>query len=211
MLVNARGRDPLIAHPRLTRIIRKARSWTLANPIITVVIACFILSAAYFALGVHLRQARAIAIADAIFGGIIASVATTSIVQRIYLKRTAHAVRRWLRFGHRDVWVIPTTLEHPAENRYYPQPYYVVPPFDAHATGVLTEVLRHAQYRYPQRHTLGSHVYDPALLKDNIVTICLPSRNQYTRILLGVFHELYELKQSRVIATSVETVGSGSI
>jgi hypothetical protein len=164
----------------------------LSHPGIVTGAAGLILSLCYAVLTLHIGQQRVVSILDGIFGGAIASLMTYAIVQSVFLQRSAHSLRNWLRFGHHNVWVLPTSLQHPTDSRYSPRPYYVVPPFDAQATGVLTHVLRHAHYKYPLRRIVGSHIFDRALLTDNIVTLCLPTRNVYSRVFLGIFREIYQ-------------------
>jgi len=187
---------------RLARRLRRWRSWTLAHPASTTAVSGLALAISYYALVNGVQQTRLLSILDGVVGGVIASLATYAVVQSIYLQRSAHSLRHWLRFGHRNVWVFPTAIEHPTESRYAPHPYFVVPPFDAQATGVLTHVLRRAHYTFPQRKTVGSHVFDKTLLTDNIVTLCLPTRNVYSRVFLGVLREIYQLGRSVAEATA---------
>ena len=193
---------------RLARVIRKARAWTLAHPGLATAAAATALSACYFVLAPLTKSGRATAMMDGIFGGIIASLMTYAVVQSVFLQRSAYSLRHWLRFGHHSVWVLPTALEHPTETRYAPHPYYVVPPFDAQATGVLTHVLRHAHYTYPLRRTIGSHRFDRTILADNIVTLCLPTRNVYSRVFLGLFWEIYQKGRTPKEVVSDENVAA---
>ena len=186
----------------IVRRIKRARGLVLAHPLISTIIVVGVFAAVYAYVGLHLQQRRLVSMFDNVAGGVVASILTYGIIQAVFLRRSAYSLRQWLAFGRRSVWIIPTALEHTAENRYMPHPYYVVPPFDAQATGILVQVLRHAKFGYPLRKTVGSHYFDSAILKDNLVILCLPTRNQYARIFLGLFFEIYiEGKQLAEVTT----------
>lgn len=171
---------------------RKTRGLVLTYPFLALLVGVAVLALLYLpiARGVQLPS-RVGSVVDSIFAGVVASLCTFSLLQFFVAQRRHKSIRRWLRVGRRRLWVIPTMMKHPTESRYQPWDYYVVPPFDAQAASVLSEVFRQAHYRFPYRSTKGSHILDEKILQDNLALICLPQRNQYTRVFLGLFYEIY--------------------
>lgn len=170
---------------------RRTVYWLLSHPIVSFIAFAVTWSALYFAvvrgvdLGDDVRRYW-----DSIFGGVLASVATYSLTRAYYLQRRGLGIKEWLMFGPSRIWIIPSYLEHPS-TRILNTPYYTVPPFDAQATGLLVEITRDAGYSYPFRSLIGSHRFREDVLVGNVITFCLPERNQYSRIFLGIFYEIY--------------------
>lgn len=153
-----------------TAFRRLLRAAILQHPGIALLVAVGALSLLYFPikwLADITGLERLSSLADATFGGLIASLGTYALVQYFVLEKSYRNIRRWLGFKPpRPLWVVPTMIRHPSEPRY-PAPYYVVPPFDAQAAGVLTEVARQARFHYPARRVQGSHFLDERILSDN--------------------------------------------
>lgn len=162
--------------------------WILEYPLIAFLIATLFIGGFYLILrGLFPVYATFV---DNALGGLIASLGTAAIIRQFLLQRKSYGIKRWLRFNTPNTWIIPTYLAH--ESGRYPQmEYYVVPPFDAQAAGFLTQALRMAGAHHPHRRVLGSHRILESVFKDNLVMLCLPERNQYTRVFLGLYNEIY--------------------
>ena len=128
---------------------------------------------------------------DSVAGGVLASLASYALVQYAFLQRHSINLRDWLGFGPRDVWVIPTAILDESNKRYEPEPYYVMPPMDGRTMGVLLALLRKADYRYPRRRVRLAHSFDDSIARDNLALMCLPAMNVYSRVFLGLYHELF--------------------
>ncbi len=162
--------------------------WILDHPLVAFLVATVFIAGFYLILR-GLVPAYA-GFVDNALGGLIASLGTAAFLRQFLLQRESYSIKQWLRLSTQNIWIIPTYLGHESE-RYPQMQYYVVPPFDAQAAGFLTQVLRMADARYPRRKALGSHRFWEGVLKDNLVMLCLPERNQYTRIFLGLYNEIY--------------------
>ena len=176
---------------------RRLRNWYVSRPLTS---SAVLLAGLFVAFGlieffVH-PTGRARQLVDSVFGGLLASLAAYGLIRYIALEKEHLALKAWLRFGRRRVIIVPTSLEYGERDRYDDpryggMPYYVMPPFDAMATGLMIELARRSGSRYPHRRTIGSHDFERRLLRENIVTMCLPIRNQYSRLFLGLLHEIY--------------------
>jgi hypothetical protein len=150
----------------------------------------------YFALT---RFIGGFTLADLVTGtvaGLIASLGSYAVVHSFLRNRAEFGAREWLRFSSAPVWIVPTYFDYERKH-YMNMKYYVVPPFDAQAAQFITQICRLADARFPRRKVIGSHRFRSELLKDNIITICLPEWNQYARLFLGLIHEIYVANQTQ--------------
>jgi hypothetical protein len=184
------------------RIRLRIRRWMLEHPIAALTSVGVGLILIYISVDWVLPSAVDRDLLQSALGGLLASLAAYSLVQYFYLQRSHFSLRKWLKVGHRPIWIVPTTIPQLSEPRYAPRQYYVIPPFDAQAAGLLTEVYREAGYRFPQRRSIGSHLLDENVLSDNLVLMCLPSRNTFTRVFLGLYYDWFAegLNRQKLIA-----------
>lgn len=162
--------------------------WILDRPLVAfLVVAVFI--AGFYLILRRLTPAY-VGFVDNALGGLIASLGTAAFLRQFVLQSESYGIMRWLRLSAENIWIIPTYLAH-GSARYPQMQYYVVPPFDAQAEGYITQVLRMAGSHHPHRKVIGSHRFREDILKDNLVILCLPERNQYARIFLGLYNEIY--------------------
>lgn len=181
---------------RVTIKARHLKSWILARPLVAFLLFLLFLSILCAPLVLRGSAVDLRGLLTGILSGIVASLATYALVQYFFLERHKSGPTEWLQLGTQNVWVVPTYLEHPSP-RYPQMNYYVVPPFDAQAATFLKQLLQLADIHYPRRQFAGSHRFVEDILKDNLALLCLPERNQYTRVFLGLYHEIYVMNHDR--------------
>ena len=106
------------------------------------------------------------------------------------------------------MWILPTAIEQEGDQRYSPEKYFAIPPHDARTMGVLITVLRKANYRFPRRHVRLAHRFDHKIHKDNLAVMCLPMRNCYSRVFLGMYFDIYVQGKNLNEVTSDENLQS---
>lgn len=180
------------------------KAWALGHPMTAFLLTLPFFVLAYLLFGFAGGVLDVQAIAGGILTGLISSLGTYALVQYFFLQRKTYGVKEWLQVETANVWIVPTYLEH--ESRFPLMKYYVVPPFDAHAGTFLTQLLRHADVHYPRRKIVGSHRFIKEILSDNLIIICLPERNQYARIMLGLYDEIYLKNQDQLVAIQAENI-----
>ena len=131
----------------------------------------------------------------------MSSLLTYALIQAFLVQRKTASVKDWLQVHSATVWIVPTYLEQ--ESKYPHMRYYVCPPFDAQSSNYLVNLLHQADVSYPQRKIVGSHRFQESLLQDNLVTLCLPQRNQYARIILGIYSQIYTYHQDPETAATL--------
>lgn len=157
-----------------------------------------VLDRLYLVFGLANRSIVYNDIAAGVVTGLISSLATYALIQYFFLQKKTHGVREWLPVSATYVWIVPTYLEY--GSRFPHTKYYVVPPFDAQAATLINQLLRLAEIHYPRRKTIGSNRFSMDLISDNIATFCLPEKNIYSRIFLGLYNEIYINNQNPTAA-----------
>jgi hypothetical protein len=113
---------------------------------------------------------------------------------RVFITNLTHTrevlgIERWLGFGPQLVWIISAYRKHKLAEI---ADYYVVPVFDAQASALMMGILPSANTRYDTKYKMiGSNRFLHDILRDNFVLLCLPDKNQYAKIFLGLYHEVY--------------------
>jgi len=176
-------------------MIRKAKYWMLDHPMLAFLLVVPVVALLYAVLAGATGTLDLQGLLSGALSGLIASLGTYALVRYYFLEKKSSGIRDWLRFGSTGVAIVPTYLEHKPD-RHPIMKYYVVPPFDAEAAGLLTQLIREADVHYPRRKVVGSHRLLPSILGDNLITLCLPQRNQYARIILGLYQDIFINNQS---------------
>jgi len=188
---------------RVSESLRQIAYFGLQRPIVTLCVVLLIVIPTYILIVISINLSQALRqIADSIFGGTIASLVTYAIVRYFFIESESYGVRRWFNFGPTKVWIVPTYLEHPYHRSA--STYYVTPPFDAQAAGVLTNIARDIGLRYPMRKIIGSHRDPRDFIQDNLLTLCLPDRNVFSRLFLGILYDIHYRKMHREEAINTE-------
>lgn len=183
----------------LTVPARRLRLWILAHPLVALLVFLAFACLIYILLALQGPGPDLMDMLAAILSGTVASLATYAFVQYFFLERQTSGPTEFLQLGPQNVWVVPSYLEHPSP-RYPQMAYYLVPPFDAQGSIFLKQLLQLAGVHYPRRQIVGSHRLVEDILKDNLVLLCLPERNQYARIFLGLYNEIYLQNQDQQTA-----------
>lgn len=182
---------------------RWLRSWVLRTPLRAFATAVLVLAVGHYFLTEALgdRQ-RVVQLLDAVFVAVIAAGCLSALGRYYSHERKAYPLQKWLGFNKNEKTLIAvTSVLQESRPEYGSQPYVLVPPFDAQAAGVLTDVVRSAGLRYPMRQTIGAHLIDRSLLAHNVVAMCMPSHNPYSRVFLGLFNEIYAQRRDPLEVT----------